>query len=720
LTISSLAALIGLQRDTIVASFVAGIQRADLSPRGLSRALLTDHIPSFLDEIVGELERLSRVARSQDADDTSDMARQHGEQRWALGYDVQGLIREYGVLRHVILAAAKEANVPLSIDEFDILAKCLSVGVAEAATEYTRYRDKELNAQKAQLEFLVEAGQLLSSSLDYRSTLSRLTGLLIPRLADWCAVHLEGDSTHATPVAHVDPTHAELIRDLYRRYPMSPDAEAGFRHVIRTGEPQLIVDVDTATTLASAQNEDHRALLSQIGSSSKLIVPMRVQEHVFGALTLAYSTSGRRYGPADLSLLLELAGRAAVSIDNARLYELSQQERSNAEAATRAKDQLVAMVSHELRTPLNAILGWTRLLRGGSLSPAKGEHALEVIERNATAQNQLVDDLLDISRVITGKIRINPSQIDFANIVEVAVEGVRPAAEAKRLVIETHLADVDAVMRGDGDRLQQVVWNLLSNAVKFTPKGGKIKVSLRRVQSELEFEIEDTGEGIQPSFLPHVFESFRQVDGSESRRHGGLGVGLSIAKHIVELHGGVIAVHSAGKGLGTTFRARLPISPLVSPTLGVSRVPATAEPTARVSLPPGLDRVRVLVVDDEPDARELVAHFLEGCGMQVDLAGSAAEALAHLTSNTPDVIISDIGMPDQDGYFLIRSIRTLQNVEKSSIPAIALTAFTRNEDRTRALVEGFNLHMAKPVEPSVLVRAVADLATHGRRPSDAP
>jgi signal transduction histidine kinase/CheY-like chemotaxis protein len=589
------------------------------------------------------------------------------------------------------------------------LSKCLSVGVADAASEYIRYRDAELMGQKEQLEFLAEAGQLLSSSLDYRSTISRLTGLLIPRLADWCAVHFGGEHAVEPVVAHVDNDHAELVRELFRRYP-GHDRGGGHASVMRSGEPELVPDVYTAFDSAIAQSDDHRRLLELIGTRSTLVVPMRVQGHVFGALTLAYCGSWRRYSVADLPFTIELAQRAAVSIDNARLYELSQSERSRAEAATRAKDELVATVSHELRTPLNAILGWVRLLRGGSLGETKREHALEVIERNASAQNQLVDDLLDISRITTGKMRINPSQVDLANIVDVVVEGLRPAAEAKRIEIVTRIDEVDALMRGDGDRLQQVVWNLLSNAIKFTPKNGKVSVRLSRVESELELELEDNGQGIPQSFLPHVFESFRQSDGSESRPHGGLGIGLSITKHIVELHGGSIQALSAGKGLGATFRARLPISPLVSATLGVSRVPATAQATGRLSLPPGIEGVRVLVVDDDPDARDLVAHFLEGCGMKVDLAGSADEALAHLTSNTPDVIISDIGMPEHDGYYLIRNIRTLPSDEKRAIPAIALTAFTRNEDRTRALVEGFNLHVPKPVEPSALVQAVADLA----------
>jgi signal transduction histidine kinase/CheY-like chemotaxis protein len=436
---------------------------------------------------------------------------------------------------------------------------------------------------------------------------------------------------------------------------------------------------------------------------------------MFGALTLAFSDSGRCYRQDDLVLAGEVARRAAVAIDNARLYELSQKERSRVEAATRVKDEFVAMVSHELRTPLHAILGWLRLMRGGVLPETKREHALDVIERNAKAQSQLVDDLLDISRFVTGKIRIDPSQLDLSNVVDMAIEGVRPAADAKRIQIDVDLDRGDGVMRGDGDRLQQVMWNLLANATKFTPKNGVVSVRLRRIESDLEVTVADNGKGIEASFLPHVFESFRQSDTSLSRSHGGFGIGLSIAKHIVELHGGSIEARSPGLGQGSTFIVRLPVSPLLSTTLGISRGPATKPESASVSLPVGLEGIRVLVVDDEPDARELVAYVLETCGVEVRVAASAAAALTELQSYRPHVVISDIGMPNEDGYALIRSIRTLVSEETKNIPAIALTAFARNEDRTRALVEGFNLHLVKPVEPAALVKAVIDLAGHVHR-----
>jgi signal transduction histidine kinase/CheY-like chemotaxis protein len=705
------------ERDRIVASFVAELQRKSLPPPGLSASLLADHIPKFLDDTIAELAGTGRAVRpSQDAIDTSETARQHGEQRWTLGYDLEGLIREYGVLRHCILRAAKEAGVAPSVDEFDVLAKCLSVGVAEAAKEFAKYHGAQLAAQRANLEFLAEAGQLLSSSLDYRSTLTRLTGLLVPRLADFCAVYVGGgNGVDVTAVAHIDRAKEAALRDLYRHYAPPQGTPSGHRHVMQTGEPEFVAEAGDQTLQALARSPEHLALLRALNPRSWIIVPLRVQGGVFGALVLAYSDSGRRYEASDLSLAGELARRASVAIDNAKLYEMSQNARSRVEAATRAKDEFVAMVSHELRTPLVAILGWLRLMQSGVLPGDKREHALAVIERNVRAQNQLVADLLDISRAITGKIRISPSQLDFRNVVDLAIEGVRPAADAKRIRIEADLERDEAVLRGDGERLQQVVWSLLANAVKFTAKNGLVRVRLRRVNSDLELEVEDDGEGIRAEFLPHVFESFRQADTSVSRPHGGLGIGLSIAKHVVELHGGAIEARSDGAGRGATFKVRLPISPLVSTTLGVTKVPATKQSSASTVMPAGLDGVSVLVVDDEPDAAELVAYVFETCGMEVRVAGSAAEALEVLEGYTPDVIVSDVGMPVEDGYAFIRAVRTLAADGKKNIPAIALTAFASNEDRARALVEGFNAHMAKPVEPAVLAKAVAELAGRASR-----
>jgi signal transduction histidine kinase/ActR/RegA family two-component response regulator len=716
---TSLLQLLKDYPNEILNRFVSQVRGEGVAPAGLSRSLLVDHIPSFLGDLAEQLGAISLGTGLEGARPvvatTSAPARIHGLEAWQLGFDLGGLVREFGILRRSIIESARAQGVVLTLDEFDVLSTYLNVGVREAVTQYTDQRDREVAAQKSNLAFAAEAGELLSSSLDYRSTLSRLTALLVPRLADWCAVHLDGVSVEDMPIAHVDPSKVEILRDIYRRFPVTRDSPNAYAGALASGKPQLISEIDPALYETFAESDEHLSMLRALNACSWLIVPLRVQEHVFGALTLVYADSARRYTEADLTLANDLARRAAVAIDNARLYQLSQAERSRVEAATRAKDEFVAMVSHELRTPLNAILGWVRLMRAGALSEEKRDHAFEVIERNANAQNQLVGDLLDISRAITGKIRIHPSQVDLANVIDITLEDARVALEAKRIQVQLEVERGQSIMRGDGDRLQQIVWNLLSNAVKFTPKGGNIWVSLRRIESDLELVVADDGIGISAEFLPYVFESFRQSDGGAARVHGGLGVGLSITKHLVNLHGGTIEAHSAGYGSGARFSVRLPVSPLVSATLGVSQVPATKEPSLSLDLPTGLDGLRVLVVEDEPDARELIGYVLESCGIEVRLAGSVAAALTELAVFTPHVIISDIGMPDEDGYSLIRSIRTSPVADHKDIPAIALTAFARNEDRTRALVAGFNVHMSKPVEPSALVRAVVDLAGNVKR-----
>jgi signal transduction histidine kinase/CheY-like chemotaxis protein len=500
------------------------------------------------------------------------------------------------------------------------------------------------------------------------------------------------------------------LRELHTRFPLAADGLRGPAGATRTGEPLLVTKIAPGYFEANYQG-GQLELLQKLNAHSWLTVPLRLQAGTFGAITVAFSDSPRSYGEHDLIVMGEVARRASVAIDNARLFQLALEERSRVEAATRAKDEFVAMVSHELRTPLNAMLGWLRLIRGGQLSPEKRAHGFDVIERNAEAQSRLVADLLDISRIITGKIRINPSQVELGNVLDMAIEAVRTAAEAKRIEIGLEVEHSATLMRGDGDRLQQVFWNLLANAVKFTPKGGRISVRARRVDSDLEVVVQDSGVGISPAFMPHLFESFRQADAGGTRAPGGLGLGLSIARHIVELHGGTISASSEGIGKGATFQVRLPISPLVSTTVGVSRVPATTDlpfdPGPGQAPQPG---IRVLVVDDEEDARELVCIVLESAGMEARAAGGMEQALKLLETFTPHVIVSDIGMPGEDGYALIRSVRMLPSAEKKGIPAIALTAFAQNEDRTRALLAGFNAHMGKPVEPQALVKAVAELA----------
>jgi signal transduction histidine kinase/ActR/RegA family two-component response regulator len=706
----SLNQLLVDRRDEILANFVREVQRKELPPERISRSLLIDHIPVFLDEIVSELSRQS-ARSSLEAVDVHAVAREHGEQRWQLGYDLADVVREYSVLTHVILESARAAKLALSIDEFDLLTRFMGVGVAGATSEYVRSREEQLRAREADLEFLREAGELLNSSLDYRSTMARLTRLLVPRLADFCVVRLDGVAIDETPMAHVDPTKLDLMRRAAVVFPMANGTPTGAA-VVPSDEAPL-VGADTPHVEENARDSEALADLRALAARSWIVAPLAIKDSVFGTMTLGRSESGERYGPGELLLVQELARSAAAAIDNARLYELSRQERARAEAATRAKDEFVAMVSHELRTPLNVIIGWVRLLRSGTLTEQTRAQALEVVERNANAQSQLVADLLDISRVITGKIQLEPAQVDLASLVVLVLEDARLALETKRLRVETSLPDEGAaIMRGDAERLRQVVWNLLLNAIKFTPKEGRVWLELRRVESDLELTIRDSGVGVAPDFLPHIFDSFRQFDSRSTRAHGGLGIGLSIAKHLVDLHGGSIAARSDGLDKGAEFVVRLPISPLISATLGIAKVPATSRERPTLARPDVLAGLSVLIVDDEADARELLRIVIESCDATVHTAASVRDALDLLKTEHVDLLVSDIGMPDEDGYALIRAVRALPSAAKSSIPAIALTAYVQQEDRTRALLAGFNVHMTKPVEPAELLTALADLCTH--------
>jgi CheY-like chemotaxis protein/two-component sensor histidine kinase len=364
-------------------------------------------------------------------------------------------------------------------------------------------------------------------------------------------------------------------------------------------------------------------------------------------------------------------------------------------------------VSHELRTPLTAMLGWVQVLRNGNLPAEKRERALETIERNARAQGQLIEDLLDVSRIMSGKLKLDVEPVEVGAVVEQALESVRPAADAKGLRLQTALDSTGSVM-GDAHRLQQVVWNLLSNAVKFTPKGGRVQVFVERRDSSVEITVADTGPGIAPEFLPHIFERFRQAEGLLTRRAGGLGLGLSIVKQLVEMHGGTVTAFSAGLGKGTTLTVRLPLSVAMRREV---TVPASLQQVHKgIQCPPELSGLRVLVVDDEQDTRELLRTLLEGCKAQVTTAASVDEGLERLRHERPDVIVSDIGMPGEDGYALISRLRALAPTEGGRTPAVALTAYARVEDRTRALLAGFHSHVPKPVEPVELLAVLASLS----------
>ena len=391
-----------------------------------------------------------------------------------------------------------------------------------------------------------------------------------------------------------------------------------------------------------------------------------------------------------------------------RLAEELAQQKSALEDAHRLKDEFVATMSHELRTPLNAILGWTRMMKSGRVLPTRVPHALETIERNVVSQTSLIDDLLDVSRIMTGKLRLHVESVDLAHVIEAALDTLRPASEARNIQIHAVLDSHAGPVMGDADRLSQIVTNLLSNAVKFSPKGGRVHVHLERVNSVVRLTVTDHGVGIAAGFLPYVFDRFRQADQTISRRHGGLGLGLSIVKHLVELHGGTIAARSDGISQGATFTVTIPLS-----AVHAAPEPAKGE-TPGVDASRELDGLRVLVVDDELDARELLAEILASAGVEVRMAGDADAAMREIEAFLPHILVCDIGMPGEDGYSLMQRIRALPAERGGRVRAAAVTAYARGEDRRRALAVGFNLHLSKPVDPSELIVSVARLAERYR------
>ena len=417
-------------------------------------------------------------------------------------------------------------------------------------------------------------------------------------------------------------------------------------------------------------------------------------------------------------LVVGIAAQAAIAIDNARLFEerehLLERERTArtaAEKMSELKDEFLATLSHELRTPLGAILGWAQVIRSRPMGIDELRRAVEVIERNARAQTRLIEDLLDMSRITSGQIRLDVQPVQPASFIEAALETVRPAAEAKGIRLEKVLDPNAGPISGDPGRLQQVIWNLLSNAIKFTEKDGKVQVVLERVNSHIEISVADTGIGIRPEFLPHVFDRFRQADGSTTRRHAGLGLGLAIARHLTELHGGAIWAKSAGEGRGATFTIHLPLIAVHRGAAIDERVhPATSPPSPLAIAFPNLTGLTVLAVDDERDARDLIRRLLEECGARVLTAGSAEEAIPLVERHRPQLLLSDIGMPNADGFDLLRRVRALGPDRGGDIPAIALTAFARAEDRTKVLRAGFRMHVSKPVEAAELCAAIANVA----------
>jgi signal transduction histidine kinase/ActR/RegA family two-component response regulator len=784
-------------------------------------------------------------------------------------------------------------------------------GTSDSGVFFALDLTERKRAEQAQ-QYLAEASRVLSSSLDYHTTLASIAHLTVPQLADWCTVHLveEDGSVQAIATAHVNPAKVVWAEEINQKYPFDPNAARGTAQVLRTGQSELYPDIPDHLLVEAARDAEHLQILREVGFKSVMIVPLLANSRTLGTISFVSAESGRRYDQADLVLAEELARRAALAVDNARLYWQAQQARqkaeqaatrtarlqavtaafsealtpaqvasvvvnqgiaalgsgagfvallveddtsleivesvglpqevidswrcfpvtaqvpvaetvrtgqpiflesvealvlqypllahvpvvtgnkafacipltaegrmvggmsfsfanamqfgeedrafiltlgqqcaqaiararlyeaeqraravseaarAEAEAANRIKDEFLAVLSHELRSPLNPILGWTKLLRSRKFDEKATDRALETIERNAKLQTQLIEDLLDVSRILRGKLVLNVCPVNLVTTIEAALETVRLAAQAKEIQIQTLLDPNVGLVSGDSNRLQQVVWNLLSNAVKFTPSGGRVEVRLEKVGEGLkvsrlqvegsntnvqpstqyaQIQVSDTGKGITPEFLPHVFEYFRQENSTTTRQFGGLGLGLAIVRYLTELHGGSVLAESPGEGLGATFTVRLP--------LRVADAEATQD-EAQPDCSANLSGLRVLVVDDEADIRELVAFILEQSGAEVTVTASAEEALIALNQSVPDVLLSDIGMPEVDGYMLMRQVRALSPERGGKLPAIAFTAYAGEYNQQQALAAGFQLHISKPVEPEKLVSAIASLVVH--------
>ncbi|HKU40369.1 MAG TPA: PAS domain S-box protein, partial [Polyangiales bacterium] len=614
-----------------------------------------------------------------------------------------------GLANHTVLLARDGREIPIEDSGAPIRG-----GSGEIEGVVLVFRDvTERKRDEARRTFLADATSALAESLEYEATLAQIARLAVPRLADWCTVDLvnEGErSLRRLAAAHSDPEKVQLAMDVAVRYPRDPHAAVGLGYVLRTGRSELQSQITDEFLRAISVDASQLRLAREQQLSSSMSVPMVARGRVIGILSFYYTDSRRHYDNEDLQFAEELARRCANALENARIYRSEQQARRAADVANRAKDEFLAIVSHELRTPLNAIMGWAQMLGTRQMDEARLKRAYEIIERNSVAMAQLIEDLLDMSRVISGKLRIEVQSVDLAHVVDAAIESIRPAALAKSIdlspVIDTRLPTI----MGDPTRLQQIVWNLLSNAVKFTPKNGRVSIVLHKVDSSLEISVSDTGQGIAPSFLPSVFEPFRQEDAGPSRHRGGLGLGLAITRQLVELHGGRIVARSEGEGRGATFTVTLPVAAVSSELKSAASSVRPSRTHAQFDKPEHLRGLHVLVVDDEEDARRLVAMILEDCGCQVRMASSVADALQQFEAAVPDVLLSDIGMSGSTGYDLIRAIRSLPRDRGGDVPAAALTAYARAEDRRSMLNAGYSIHLPKPVEPAELVAVVATLS----------
>jgi PAS domain S-box-containing protein len=576
--------------------------------------------------------------------------------------------------------------------------------IARDVTEQARLR-AEAREQAEIAEKISRVGVLVASTLDRDAIVQQVTDTARELTqAEFGAFFYNVRDTDAGD-AYMLYTLSGAPKEAFSRFP-HPRATAIFGPTFH-GEGTIRLDDVTADPRFGKNSPYYGMPAGHLPVRSYLAVPVKGQRGVvLGGLFFGHSQVGV-FTDRHQRIAEGIAGWASVALENARLL-------IEARDANRMKDEFLAVLSHELRTPLNAIVGYARLLRGGVLPADKVERSLETLERNAGWLTQIVDDVLDVSRIVSGKIRLDVQSVQLPLLVDNAVATVQPAADNKGVRLQTIVDPNVGPVSGDPDRLQQVVWNLLTNAVKFTPRGGRVQVRLERVNSHVEIVVSDTGIGIRPDFLPYVFERFRQADAGMTRKTGGLGLGLAIVRHLVEMHGGTVDAASPGEGAGSTFRVRLPLMIVHSDGERAPRQhPRSVSPNRLAELG-DLTGVRVFALDDEEDALGLLRVVLETAGAEVETFASPSAALERLARDRPDALIVDIGMPEMDGYDFIVRVRATDGPGQAYVPAAALTAFARPEDRTRALRSGFEMHLAKPVDPGELVAAVATLVRRTR------
>lgn len=556
--------------------------------------------------------------------------------------------------------------------------------------------DEERAATEAN-RMLAEADVLLASSLDLETTIRNICALVVQSFADWCQLSLlDGDVLQNVATRHRDPQLTEKLEERRRTTQPTPENAPVTFKVLRSGEPAYQTEISQEYLTLLASSDPAWAVYREAGAESFVTVPLIARGRVIGVLGCISGDPLRRYIERDVRVATDLARRIALAIENARLYR-------EAQDAARAKDDFLAVVSHELRTPMTAIMGWIGLLQLGEVDESTMRLAIDSIHMSARAQSSIIEDLLEISRIVSGKLRIETDLTTVTTAVTHAIDTVRSAAEGKQISLDLVMRGTPQMVRADGRRMQQVFWNLLSNAVKFTPSGGSVRVEIDSGDAEVVVHVTDTGRGIEPAFLPHVFDRFAQSESSLTRSSTGLGLGLAIARSIIELHGGRISAQSEGLGRGATFTVAIPAAGIAA--RGDEDASGSAVPRADA-----LANLRVLAVDDDDAVLAVLQSTLRRFGAEVDTAGDVRGAMLRIAQHPPDLIISDLAMPNEDGYALIEQLRA----QKNRTPAIALTAYSRTEDRTRALERGFDAFLTKPIEPGDLVRAVVRVLSRSR------